>query len=160
MGHPHDSHPRALSRLPWHCAMISVPMQRQQAHRPAGAIILSSVPSCHPPQTPRGRGGPARSQVRGPGGRQAGGFGLCLSKTMGLCQGDQVTWVLPVLRLGGHAAPPGEARLLAGVASSLDQDFRVSLLCAQGTLSGPTGAWTSGSGRSHPRERRISAALG
>lgn len=58
------------------------------------------------PQTPRGRQGPAGSEVRGPGGRQAHGFGLRLFKTLGLCPGDQLTGFLPIPTLLGAYSPP------------------------------------------------------
>nr|XP_039328806.1 killer cell lectin-like receptor subfamily G member 2 isoform X2 [Saimiri boliviensis boliviensis] len=62
------------------------------------------------PATPRGWREQFRYQLRGPGGRHAGGCKLQHSKTLGLCQGDPVIWALPVLSLpGGCSTPTGEA---------------------------------------------------
>ncbi|XP_019802437.2 killer cell lectin-like receptor subfamily G member 2 isoform X2 [Tursiops truncatus] len=118
--------------------------------RPPGLALDRWDPSATP-ATPGGRPARTGSQLRGPGGRQVRGFGLCLPQTLGLRQGDQVTWVLPALSL------LGEARLRAGAASSPDPGLQVSPLCS---VAPPRRSRerTPGAGRSHPRDRRRSAA--
>nr|XP_030709824.1 killer cell lectin-like receptor subfamily G member 2 isoform X1 [Globicephala melas] len=118
--------------------------------RPPGLALDRWDPSATP-ATPGGRPARTGSQLRGPGGRQVRGFGLCLPQTLGLRQGDQVTWVLPALSL------LGEARLRAGAASSPDPGLQVSPLCS---VAPPRRSRerTPGAGRSHPRGRRRSAA--
>ncbi|XP_067603258.1 killer cell lectin-like receptor subfamily G member 2 isoform X2 [Pseudorca crassidens] len=118
--------------------------------RPPGLALDRWDPSATP-ATPGGRPARTGSQLRGPGGRQVRGFGLCLPQTLGLRQGDQVTWVLPALSL------LGEARLRAGAASSPDPGLQVSPLCS---VAPPRRSRerTPGAGRSHPRGRRRSVA--
>ncbi|KAB0392539.1 hypothetical protein E2I00_018062, partial [Balaenoptera physalus] len=95
--------------------------------------FLSRYPVTKYSWTPGGRPASAGSRLRGPGGRQVRGFGLCLPQTLGLRQGGQVTWVLPALSL------LGEARLRAGAASPRTQASR-SARSAQWPCLGEAGS--------------------
>ncbi|XP_059567915.1 killer cell lectin-like receptor subfamily G member 2 isoform X3 [Myotis daubentonii] len=111
-----------------HCYYLSTEAQAWEASQAFCSAHHATLPLLSHIQTPRGRQGPAGSEVRGPGGRQAHGFGLRLFKTLGLCPGDQLTGVLPIPTLLGAYSPPTPQR----GAYFLDPGSRRSLLGAWG----------------------------
>ncbi|XP_070473999.1 killer cell lectin-like receptor subfamily G member 2 isoform X5 [Equus przewalskii] len=76
-----------------HCYYLSADTQAWEASQAFCAAHHATLPLLSHTQSSGGGRGRAGSQVRGPGERQTCGFGLHLSKTLGLCQGDRVMWV-------------------------------------------------------------------
>ncbi|XP_046526308.1 killer cell lectin-like receptor subfamily G member 2 isoform X2 [Equus quagga] len=76
-----------------HCYYLSADTQAWEASQAFCAAHHATLPLLSHTQSSGGGRGRAGSQVRGPGERQTCGFGLRLSKTLGLCQGDRVMWV-------------------------------------------------------------------
>ncbi|XP_045433260.1 killer cell lectin-like receptor subfamily G member 2 isoform X2 [Pipistrellus kuhlii] len=109
-----------------HCYYLSTEAQAWEASQAFCSAHRATLPLLTHTQAPGGRQGPAGSEVRRPGGRQARGFGLRLFKTLGLCPGDQVTGILPVPTLWGHTVAP------RGGGCSLDLGSCCSLLGAWG----------------------------